>query len=692
MQSGAKLRYRRTRSAVRIVNMANQTDRQRLQQLRDTVVYHQKRYHEEDAPEISDQAYDALLVELHKLEQAVEGTVSAVTTAVGGAASEAFTKVQHTVRQWSFDNVFTEAELLEWDARLQRLLREADQSSAQLSYVAAHKIDGLKLVIEYEAGTLVRAATRGDGVTGENVTHTAATIASLPKTLPENIDLICVGEVWLSEKEFVRINAERSRNEEPLFANPRNAAAGSLRQLDPAVAASRNLSLTVYDIDLLAVKGADLSYPQTQWEELQLLKKLGLPVSKDSKQCKNIAAVQTYYENWVKKHDTLPYGVDGVVAKVDSVAVQQLLGYTAKAPRFGMAYKFPAEEATTVVEDIALQVGRTGVITPVAHLRPVLIDGSTVSRATLHNEDNIKRLDVRVGDTVILRKAGDIIPEILSVVVSLRPDKTKPYRFPKRVADCGGDGSIERVPGEAAYRCVSNDSGTLHRQRLYYFVSKTALNIDGVGPRIIDLLLDHNLISSYADLFTLTEGDLRDLPSFKDKASKNVISAIKAAKSVPLYRLLVGLSIDTIGEETARLIAEQFGSLAAIRAASVTDIAAIHGVGEVVAESLVQWFSDKKNQATLDTLLPHLDIQNPDRKKSNLKLAGKTLVLTGTLETLTRDEAKQQIRSAGGKVASSVSKKTDFVVVGADPGSKAVEAKRLGVTVLTEQAFLKLLA
>lgn len=672
------------------MNLSEQ--KKRLQQLRKTVALHQKKYHEEDAPEIGDQAYDALVSELKELELAVEGKVSQVVTAVGGEVNEAFAKVTHQVRQWSFDNVFSEEELREWDSRLRRLITESDQATNQLSYVAEHKIDGLKLVIEYQAGKLVRASTRGNGLVGENVTHTASTIKSLPPQLPEPIDLICIGEVWLSEEEFTRINNERAESGELLFANPRNAAAGSLRQLDSQVAKQRNLSLTVYDIDLLDVKKTKLLEPTSQWEELQLLKKLGLPTNPHSQLCKNIAEVQTYYDSWLPKRLDLPYGIDGVVMKVDKIHLQKLLGYTAKAPRFGMAYKFPAEEATTVVEGIELQVGRTGVITPVAHLRPVLIAGSTVSRATLHNEDNIARLDVRVGDTVILRKAGDIIPEILSVVLTLRPEKTKPFKFPKIVAECGGDGSIERIPGEAAYRCVSKDSGALHRQRLYYFASKGALNIDGVGPKLIDLFLEHGLINTYADFFTLTVGDLKDLPGFKIKAAENVVKAVSAAKNVELYRLLIGLSIENVGEETARLIADNFGSLSAIESATTAELAAIHGVGEVVADSIVAWFTDKSHQATLAELLPHLNIKNPDQSPNNTTFVGKTFVLTGTLETMTRDEAKQIIRQQGGKIASSVSKNTSYVVVGNDPGSKAAEAKRLGVEILAEAAFLALVA
>jgi DNA ligase (NAD+) len=663
----------------------------RLKKLRETVAYHRDKYHQEDSPEISDQAYDTLLLELEELELKLEGK-STESSVVGGQTGEEFSKVKHRVRQWSFDNIFSYEELVDWDKRIKKNLTEADVSFDNLEYVCEHKIDGLKLIIEYDNGKLIRATTRGDGVTGENVTHTAKTIDSLPLELAEDVNLICVGEVWLSEEEFARINQVREEAGESLFANPRNAAAGSLRQLDATITKKRKLSLTVYDIDLLSNVPRDWVEPKTQIEELKLLKRLGLPVNKYSKLCRSLKEIESYYHQWVKDHKQLPYGVDGVVMKVNEIRLQKALGYTAKSPRFGMAYKFPAEEATTLVEDIMLQVGRTGVVTPVAHLKPVLIDGSTVSRATLHNEDNINRLDVRVGDTVILRKAGDIIPEIVSVIKSLRPSSTKSYKFPSAVAECGGDGRIERVPGEAAYRCVSKNSGALHRQRLYYFVAKGALNIDGLGPKIIDLLLDYDLISTYEDLFTLTEGDLKDLPGFREKSVKNLILAIDVSRQVPLHRLLVGLSIDNLGEENARLIADAFGTVDKIIQAKKEDMAAIYGIGEVVAGSVADWFADKNNQTSLKRLLKHINIEDIETKELSDKLSGQTFVLTGTLSSLTRDEAKDEIRRLGGLITSSVSKKTSYVVVGSEPGSKAAEAKKLKVNILTEAEFKKLLA
>jgi DNA ligase (NAD+) len=667
--------------------MAREYDIMRAVELKKLIDYHRERYHTADAPEISDEVYDSLVEEWLKLSGKTAEESDGV---VGGTLNEAFRKVTHTVRQWSFGNVFTPSELEDWEDRLYRFL-DTSKKETKLTYVAEHKIDGLKVILTYRDGVLVQAATRGDGAVGEDVTHTVRTISDVPHTLKDTINLICVGEVWLSAEEFARINAERERAQEPLFANPRNAAAGTLRQLDAAVAAARKLSMFVYDIDALDTKATTLSVPVSQQQELQLLKKLGFRVNSEYAVCASVAEVVTFYDRWKAHRHDLSYGVDGVVVKVNEVVHQVALGYTAKAPRFGIAFKFPAEQATTVVEDIQLQVGRTGVVTPVAHLRPVLIDGSTVSRATLHNEDQIKRLDVRVGDTVILQKAGDIIPEILSVILELRPKGTRPYRFPDVVEGCGGDGRIERVPGEAAYRCIVLDSKHVLQQRLYYFVSKGAMNIDGVGPRLIDLLLEHGHIANAADLFTLEVGDLRDLPGFKDKSAQNVIAAINAARTVPLYRLLTALGIPQVGEETARVLAEHFGTLATLRVADEAALAAVYGVGEVVAHSLYTWLHTKHNEAALDALLQHLTVTNVAMVHRGA-LEGKIVVFTGTLPTLGRDAAKDLARRHGAKVASSVSKKTDYVVVGDDAGSKAREAAALGVTQLSEAEFLALIS
>ncbi len=658
----------------------------RLKKLRELVAYHRERYHTDDAPEIADEVYDGLVAELISLELEVEGKRS-TTEVIGGSTREAFSKVTHAVPQWSFDNLFGYDELKDWDERLKRLLREADVAD-EYTFVVEHKIDGLKLILTYEAGRLVQAVTRGDGAVGEDVTHTARTIATIPDTLTQAVDCIVVGEVLLPHESFLALNAERAAAELPLFANPRNAAAGSLRQLDASIAASRGLAFFAYDIDKFSAAATSVKAPETQWEELALLHMLGLPTNPYPKVAKDIAAIERFYTDVNKKRDTLPYAIDGVVIKVNELRLHSVLGYTAKAPRFGIAYKFPALQTTTLVEAIDLQVGRTGVITPVAHLRPVLIAGSTVARATLHNEDQIKRLDVRVGDTVVLQKAGDVIPEVVSVVKELRPEKTVPYRFPTHVSGCGGDGRIERVPGEAAYRCVVLDSPIILRQRLYYFVSKAAFNIDGVGPKLIDQLLDTELISTPADLFTLTYEDVRALEGFKDKSAENVITALTKARTQPLARVLVALGIDQVGEETAILLAKHFPTIEALQKATMHDLEPIHGIGPIVAASIVEWFASAQHQALLHDLLPHLTIIGETQKSVTQTLQGQTVVITGTLPTLSRDEAKELVRTHGGSVGSSVSKKTSFVVVGAEAGSKLAEAEKLGVTCLTEDEFL----
>ena len=671
---------------------ASKRDTDRLVKLRALIAHHQHLYHTVDAPEISDEAYDSLLRELEALELRIEGKISTVSNAVGGSVSEAFSKITHTNRQWSFDKAFTFLELEDWIARIHKQIAAADTKVGDVTYVAEHKVDGLKLIVTYKDGVLVQAVTRGDGITGEDVTHTARTIKDIPQTLKAPLDIVAVGEVWLAATEFERINAERQKNNEPLFANPRNAAAGSLRQLDPEVARSRNLSLTSYDIDFVDVKKTGLAVPTSQMEELQLLKKIGLTVNPHAKLCRTQKELEAYYEHWTTKRRSLPYGIDGVVVKVNDIKTQDVLGYTAKAPRFGIALKFPAEQVTTVVESIELQVGRTGVVTPVAYLTPVLVDGSTVSRATLHNEDQIKRLDIRVGDTVVLQKAGDIIPEVVEVVRELRPKNTVAYRFPKKVALCGGDGSIERIPGEAAYRCVSLSSDFLHLKRLHYFVSKAGLNIDGVGPRIIDQLIDADLITDAADLFTLTVAEVEALPGFKQKAAQNVITAIANARVQPIERFLTALGIDQVGEETARIITRQFPTMPDLMRASTHDLAKIHGVGEVVAASLVNWLADAHNKKLVTRLQKYITLTAPKISNTPSVFSGKTLVLTGTLATITRDEAKELIRTAGGNVSSSVSKKTDYVVVGEQAGSKAADAKALGVPMLSEEEFLSYIA
>lgn len=665
---------------------------ERANTLASLIAYHQKQYHELDAPEISDEAYDSLVSELLALTAQYPSLPDryTVTDVVGGRPDDAFKKVKHQVRQWSFDNVFTDTELIAWEERLMRVLEKEGIGKEHVSYVSEHKIDGLKVVLEYEKGALVRASTRGDGEVGEDVTHTVRTIRDIPHMLKKPVTLVSVGEVWLGEDEFERINTARKARGEQLFANPRNAAAGSLRQLDPSVTRERKLSFFAYDIDFLEEGVVPL--PETQFAELTLLKNLGFTTNPHARLCATLDDAIRDYKKWAPKKHSMPYGMDGTVLKVNEVRLQKILGYTAKSPRFGIAYKFPSVQATTVVEDIVLQVGRTGVLTPVAHLRPVLIAGSTVSRATLHNEDQIKRLDIRLGDTVILQKAGDVIPEIVSVVRELRPKSTKPYQFPTNVPECGGDGSIERVPGMSAWRCVAKDSDILHRRRLYYFASRGAMNIDGLGPRIIDLLLDNNLINSASDLFTLTPGDLIGLPGFKEKSAHNVIDAIAKARTIPLERFLTALSIEHVGEETARIIGIAFHTFNRVRSASVEELASVYGVGEVVATSLVMWLQKPAHAKEVDALLAHITVEDVDEAPRTVTpLSGKTVLFTGTLESMGREEAEVRAREAGAHVTSSVSKKTDYVIAGKDPGSKVEKAESLGVRILSEKEFRTLL-
>ncbi|MFM2374413.1 MAG: hypothetical protein RLZZ234_408 [Candidatus Parcubacteria bacterium] len=662
--------------------------RTRALKLEALILYHQKQYHEADAPLISDTAYDSLVAELQTLlhEYPHLSLKTNATSRVGGAPSAAFSKVKHAVRQWSFDNCFTKEELTEWEVRIIKLLTAAG-ITRRPHYVVEHKIDGLKVVLEYQGGMLVRAATRGDGQVGEDITHTASTITDIPKEIPHKGPLIVVGEAWLPESELKRINAAREIAGEQPFANTRNAAAGSLRQLDPEVTRARKLRFFAYDLE----RSADgvVALPTTQTGELTYLAELGFVVNTAWKQCTSVDAIDAYRTLSIQKRETLPYGVDGIVIKVDAVMHQDILGYTAKAPRFGIAFKFPAEEVTTTVEDIKLQVGRTGVVTPVAVMKPVLVAGSVVQHATLHNEDRIRALGIRVGDTIVLRKAGDVIPEIVRVIHELRPDGTKAYRFPKRVVECGGDGAIERVPGTAAYRCVVRDSDVLLRQRFYHFISKHGVNIDGLGEKTIDALLEQGKIHTFDDLFTLTADDFLLLPGFKEKSALNAVAAIRQAAKMPLWRLLAGLGIDHVGVTMARLIAGTTHAPEKLVDVSQANLEAIDGVGEIVAASIRTWFQDPQMSAMYWRLLAHITIIHEGT--TSTALAGKSFVFTGTLSTYSRDEAGDLVRARGGAVVSSVSSKTDYVVAGTDPGSKVVAAQKLGVTILDESAFTSLL-
>lgn len=662
----------------------------RILKLKKTIEFHQHKYHVLDKPEITDEAYDSLIKELEKIEEEYPElkTSDSPTQRVGGEPVKEFKKVRHEVRQWSFDDVFDFEELKKWDEKVKRMIsKESSLSKEKIEYCCELKIDGLKIILTYENGKFLRGATRGDGEVGEDVSSNLKVIKSIPISLKKNVDLIAVGECWLSKKELERINTERKKRDEALFANTRNAAAGSIRQLDPKIVADRNLNTFIYDLDKITVE-----IPKTQDEEINLLSELGFKTNPHHEVFDSLEGVEKFYKKWAKDGKKLDYGLDGIVIKINSRKIQETLGYTGKSPRWGVAYKFPAEQVTTVVEDISLQVGRTGVITPVAHLRPTLVAGSTVSRATLHNEDEIKRLDVRIGDTVILQKAGDVIPDIVSVVKELRTGKEKPYLFPKFVEGCGGDGRIERIAGQVAYRCVSKDSGAQHRRKLYHFTSKHAFDIDGLGPKIIDVLLDNNLVSNFDDIFTLKRGDLLALPRFAEKSVDNLLSSIEKSRKISLPKFIVALSIPQVGEETAEDLAKHFKNIEKIRTAKFEDFDSIENVGPIVSKSLADWFAEKNNQKLLDRLLKQVEILEIVSGKEVQKLSGKTFVLTGTLKTMSRDEAKEKIRTLGGDVSSSVSTKTDYVVVGEEAGSKLDKAEELGVKILSEEEFLKIIS
>ncbi len=658
----------------------------RMKQLYDAIKHHRALYYQKQEPEISDEAYDTLEKELKDLEEKFPeyAQKNSPLQKVGGYADVLFSPVTHKVAQWSFNNAFSEQDIIDFDMRVKNLLYKELEKKFEVEYVTELKIDGLKIVIEYQNGKLVQAATRGDGVTGENVTANVLQIKDIPQTISEKRNIIVEGEIYMTRKQFDKINAELEKKGEKTYANPRNFASGTLRQLDQIAVKDRNLSAFIYD---LAYAPFEIG---SQSEELDYLESVGFAVSKHRKICKNITQVMDFWSTWNKKRTGHDFDVDGTVVKVNKKEFQDMLGYTGKAPRFAIALKFQAEEVTTVVEDIVFQVGRTGVITPVAHLRPVLVAGSTVSRATLHNEDEIKRLDVRIGDTVVLKKAGDVIPKIIKVVIELRPAKTEMFIFPKKVPQCGGDGSIERIPGEVAYRCVDRSSYELQKRRLYYFVSKVAFDIEHMGPKVIDVLLQENLIQTPVDIFTLQKGDLLALPRFGEKSVDNILFSIQKAKDISFVRCITALSIDGVGEETASLLAQKFKNFNELMQADYEDLEVIHGIGSVVARSIVDWFKTVENKKMLTELL--LQVKVIEEKAHSSLLKGKTFVFTGTLHTISRDQAKKMVKENGGSVSSTVSKNTDFVVAGDEAGSKLEKAGKLGVKVLGEEDFLKMLS
>ncbi len=661
----------------------------RVEKLKKTIEHYRYQYHVHDKEEMSPEALDSLKYELAKLEEEYPSLITpdSPTQRIAGKPLPQFKKIRHQVPQWSLNDAFSEEDIIEFDARVKRMLGGIYGKETTPTYICEIKIDGLKIVLTYEKGMLVSAATRGNGTVGEDVTSNVRTIESVPLRLTEPVDVIVEGEVWLSTHELARINRERTKLGEQIFANPRNAAAGSIRQLDPSIAAARKLDTFIYELSL-----SGQMLPDSQHDELVELRRLGFKVNPHFRRCTTPKEIIAYWKEWQKKADKESYWIDGVVVKVDERKYQEALGYTGKGPRFAIAFKFPTEQVTTIVEDIVLQVGRTGVLTPVAHLRPVTVLGTVVSRATLHNEDEIARLDVRIGDTVVLEKAGDVIPDIVSVVKEMRTGKEKKFIFPTHVEACGGDGRIERVPGAAAYRCVSRDSFPQLLRRLAYFTSKNAFDIEHLGPKNVELLMREGLVSTPDDFFTLKKGDLMALPRFGEKSVDNLLNAINARRSISLARFITALSIDHVGEETAHDLARTFKNIDALMHADQEALTAVDGVGGVVAASLASWMKDAEHKTMLKKLLKEVEvIPEKSTQKAKSALTGKTFVLTGGMLSLTRDEAKQKIRDAGGNASSGVSKETDFVVAGEEAGSKLDKATKLGIKIIDEQEFLKML-
>ena len=650
------------------------------------------RYHVLNDPEVTDAMYEGLMDELRKIEAGHPELVTpdSPTQRVAGVPLEKFEKVEHTVPQWSFNDAFDEHDLQDWEERIVKMLEKKLGTRPQdLNFVSELKIDGLHVVLTYEKGLLKVAATRGNGLVGEDVTTNIKTIETIPLRLREPHSAVIEGEVWLNSRMLEKINDERKKKNEPLFANPRNAAAGTIRQLNARIVADRKLSFTPYDIS-----GGLL--PQTQEEELMMLKHLGFKTDAHWRVCRSMKEIVAMWKEWIKKRDSQEFWIDGLVIKVNQRKYQELLGFTGKAPRWAIALKFPAEQGTTKIEDIYVQVGRTGALTPVALMQPVRLAGTTVTHATLHNFDEIKRLDVRNGDTVVVEKAGDIIPKVVRVLEKMRTREEKSVREPRHCPICHS--SVERreisekkKEKSAALFCMNPKCYAQERERIIHFVSKKAFDIDGMGEKIVEQLINEGLIKNPADIFTLTRGDLEPLERFAEKSAQNLVDAIQKSKTVPLYRLIFGLGIPHVGEETAVRLADHFKHIHKLIDAPPEKLEEVQDIGPTVAQSICEFFQNVHNRHHIDELEKNGVIIKRPQTSSSQTLAGKTFVLTGTLESLTRDEAKEKIRARGGDVSGSVSKQTDYVVAGENPGSKKDRAEALGVRLLDERQFLQMI-
>ena len=656
--------------------------------LRGKIRHHEYLYYVADDPEISDAAFDRLMVRLKELEAAYPELVTpdSPTIRVGGTPREGFTTVRHARPMLSLDNAFSYDALRDWDRRVREGTGRED-----IEYIAEHKFDGLSISLQYEDGILVRGVTRGDGTTGEDVTPNVKTIRSIPLRvdaaslkkvkLPANLEVR--GEVMMTRKSFDALNRKQEQVGGKLFINPRNAAAGAVRVLDPSITAQRRLDFFAY---YLFVDG---KVPFSKHSDsLRALNQMQFRASNDWKLCDGIEKVTAYCEAWDSKREKLPYDIDGVVIKVNSTALQNELGFTSKAPRWAIAYKYPARQETTVVNDIIVQVGRTGTLTPVAVLEPVQVGGVTISRSTLHNMDEIERLGLQIGDAVLIERAGEVIPHVLKVVKEGKPRKA--FHMPKECPECGS--TIHKVEGEVAYRCVNAACPAKRKESLLHYAARHAMNIDGLGDKIVDQLVDKGLVKDVADLYSLKLDEVANLERMAEKSAQNLLDEIEASKKNPLSRLIYALGIQFVGERTGQLLAEQFSSLEDLAAASAEDLETVPEVGPKVSESIVEFFSEPANRTILKKLQKAGVRPTAEKREiKSKKLAGNSFVFTGGLANRSREEAGELVLEHGGKVSGSVSKKTDYVVVGTDPGSKYDKAKELGVTILSESEFEKLL-
>jgi len=691
--------------------MTKKEAQKRIEKLRKLIHHHRYLYHVLDRQGISEEALDSLKKEIFDLEQKFPEfiTSDSPTQRVGGKPLEKFKKVRHFQPMLSFNDAFSEEDMEDWLERISKLL--APEERKKIDFFCELKIDGLAIELTYEKGVLKTGSTRGDGIIGEDVTQNLKTIEAIPLRPREEEDLaedlkkidldklpatiIARGEIFIPKKEFERLNKEQDKKGLAKYANPRNVAAGSIRQLDPKVTSKRRLDSYAYDLITPArlasqgEAGGDFGQ-ETHQEEHEILKTLGFKTNPHNKYCKNLAEVFDFHKFWQEKRERLPYEIDGVVVIVDSNKIFEKLGVVGKAPRGAIAFKFALKQATTIVEDIKVQVGRTGALTPVAQLKPVQVGGVTISRATLHNEDEIKRLGVKIGDTVIVGRAGDVIPDIIKVLPELRTGKERNFRMPEKCPVCGT--KLIKPEDEVVWRCLNPKCFAKQRRYFHHFVSKGAFNAIGLGPKIIDKLIEEGLVSDPADIFQLEEGDIIPLERFAEKSAQNLIESIRSRKKINLARFIYALGIRNVGEETALDLAEFFGSLEKIKKASLEDLQGIRDIGPIVAKSIYDWFQQKRNIELLDKLRKFgVEIESLKIKAKSLKLKGLTFVLTGSLETMTRDEAKERIRRLGGEISESVSKETDYVIVGKEPGSKFNIAKKFEVKTIEEREFLNIL-